>query len=268
MNTGILLRILGPMGVLSLLLLAVGILAAGHIDEQQQQHSDLIHREFRGMLVIEELYVRMRDIRWECSLYERSGDERHLDSVRSLLDASLNPLRDARLAARTPEESERIEKVERGFRRFREVFDGYSNAPGSAVREQIRQLSENQLTREILQPIEECLRYSQLVVERADQTADAATRNLRLGFLLLGIIGCISGLFVGFGISRALSRSIVQLDVSVRSMAGKLNEVSAPVQISKLTDLQGVELGIRHLASELAGIVSRLQQQETEILRA
>lgn len=55
MNTGILLRILGPMGVLSLLLLAVGILAAGHIDEQQQQHSDLIHREFRGMLVIEEL---------------------------------------------------------------------------------------------------------------------------------------------------------------------------------------------------------------------
>lgn len=268
MNTGILLRILGPMGVLSLLLLAVGVLAAGHIETQQQLHSELIHREFRGMLVIEELYVKMRDIRWECSLFDRSGDERHLQSVIQLLDASLKPLYDARQAARTPEESQRIENVERGFKRFREVFTDFKNGSGKITQEQIRQLSDIQLTREILQPIEECLRYSQLVVERADETADAAARNLRLGFLLLGITGCIAGLFVGVGVSRALSRSIVQLDISVRSMAGKLNEVSQPVHISQLTDLQGVENGVRNLATELGAIVRRLQRQETEILRA
>ncbi|MGV2340343.1 MAG UNVERIFIED_CONTAM: hypothetical protein LVR18_42265 [Planctomycetaceae bacterium] len=51
-------------------------------------------------------------------------------------------------------------------------------------------------------------------------------------------------------------------------MAGQLNEVAAPVQISRLTDLQGVEQGVRQLESELGNMVGRLQRQESEILRS
>jgi signal transduction histidine kinase len=268
MNSGILIRILGPMSGLSLALLLIGVLAARYIERQQHEQSQLIHREFRGMLVIEELYVKMRDIRWECALFARSGDRKHLDDVAVLLTASQRPLDAAEEAARTPEELQLIRNVEQGFDRFSGQFRQLLAGSSTPQPAQIQQLIDEQLTTRILGPIEECLRYSQLVVERADETAVASARLLRLGFLLLGITGCIAGLFVGLGISRAISRSIVQLDISVRSMAGQLNEVSAPVQISRLTDLQGVEHGVRQLESELGHIVDRLQRQESEILRS
>jgi len=268
MNSGILIRILGPMSGLSLALLLIGVLAARYIERQQHEQSQLIHREFRGMLVIEDLYVKMRDIRWECSLFERSGDRRHLETVTGLLNASRVPLNAAGEAARTVEELQLIRNVEQGFESFARQFRELATEQQSPQPGRLRVLIDDQLTARILSPIEECLRYSQLVVERADETALASARLLRLGFLLLGITGCIAGLLVGLGISRAISRSIVQLDISVRSMAGQLNEVAAPVQISRLTDLQGVEDGVRQLESELGNIVSRLQQQQSEILRS
>lgn len=268
MNSGILIRILGPMSGLSLALLLIAVLAARYIERQQHEQSQLIHREFRGMLVIEELYVKMRDIRWECALFTRSEDRRHLDAVAVLLTASQTPLDAAEEAARTPEELQLIRNVEQGFDRFSRQFRQLLADSTKPQPAQIQHLIDDQLTTRILGPIEECLRYSQLVVERADETAVSSARLLRLGFLLLGITGCIAGLFVGLGISRAISRSIVQLDISVRSMAGQLNEVAAPVQISRLTDLQGVEHGVRQLESELGHIVSRLQRQESEILRS
>ena len=268
MNSGILIRILGPMSGLSLALLLIGVLAARYIERQQHEQSQLIHREFRGMLVIEDLYVKMRDIRWECSLFERSGDRRHLETVTGLLNASRVPLNAAGEAARTVEELQLIRNVEQGFESFSRQFRELAAEQRSPQPGGLRVLIDDQLTARILSPIEECLRYSQLVVERADETALASARLLRLGFLLLGITGCIAGLLVGLGISRAISRSIVQLDISVRSMAGQLNEVAAPVQISRLTDLQGVEDGVRQLESELGNIVSRLQQQQSEILRS
>ena len=117
MNSGILIRILGPMSGLSLALLLIGVLAARYIERQQHEQSQLIHREFRGMLVIEDLYVKMRDIRWECSLFERSGDRRHLETVTGLLNASRVPLNAAGEAARTVEELQLIRNVEQGLDR-------------------------------------------------------------------------------------------------------------------------------------------------------
>jgi len=59
----------------------------------------------------------------------------------------------------------------------------------------------------------------------------------------------------------------VQLDVSVRSVAGKLIKVSGPVHISCLGDFEGLEFGVRQLEEEIAAIVERLQLRELEVLR-
>ncbi|MEI7699279.1 MAG: ATP-binding protein [Planctomycetia bacterium] len=267
MNSGILLRILGPMGVLSLLLMAVGVVAARHVEQQQQISSDLIHREVYGMLVVEQLYIVMRDIRYELALFLRSHDPRHVENVRSLLKSATEPLKIAKRSARTPEESERIRVVSDGFTGFVGRFDQLTTDSRSISDGDVMELSDKFLTARILTPIDDCIGYNRLVVDRTTTSGEETARQMRLGFLLLGVTGCIAGLFVGIGIARALSRSIVQLDVSVRSMAGKLNEVSGPVQISRLSDLQGVETGIRQLGAELGTIVERLQQRETEILR-
>lgn len=269
MNSGILLRIVGPMGALSLALLAVGFLAARNVEEQQQISSELIQKEVNGMLVIEELFIAMRDIRYELNLFLRSHDNRHLENVRSYLSRAKSSLLIARHSARTPEESLRIQVVVDGFQSFVDQFETLAALPMSSETDsRLTVLNDAFLTEEIMKPIEECIGYNKLVVERTTEAARMTAKQLRSGFLLLGTTGCFAGLLVGLGIARALSRSIVQLDVSVRSVAGKLHGVSRPVQISRLGDLVGLESGLRQLEDEIASIVERLQQREMEILRS
>lgn len=268
MNLSILLKIAGPMGALSLLLLAVGVLAARNVEHQQQISTDLIRQEVNGMLVVEELFIVMRDIRYELNLYLRTHDSRHLENVRSLLEKANGPISIAHDAARTGEESQRIRIVESGFQDFVREFERLSGmSPEKNVDSELAALNDTFLTERILNPIQECIGYNRLVVDRTTETGLATARQLRIGFLLLGITGCIAGLLAGLGIARTVSRSIVQLDISVRSVAGKLNEVSGPVHISRLGDFERIEFGVRQLEDEISAIVERLQQRELEVLR-
>ncbi len=268
MNVGILLKIAGPMGILSLLLLVVGVLAARNVEQQQQISSDLIRQEVNGMLVVEELFIVMRDIRYELNLYLRTHDGRHLKNVRALFVKAHEPIRIARQAARTHEESHLFEIVETGFQDFSRQFEELSSQPATPETDtELGRLNETFLTVRILDPIQECIGYNKLVVDRTTETGMDTARQMRIGFLLLGITGCIAGLLAGLGIARTVSRSIVQLDISVRSVAGKLNEVSGPVYISRRGDFADLEFGVRQLEEEIGAIVERLQQRELEVLR-
>ncbi|MGC3967986.1 MAG: ATP-binding protein [Pirellulales bacterium] len=91
---------------------------------------------------------------------------------------------------------------------------------------------------------------------------------MRVGFLLLGITGGAAGAIIGLGLARAVGRSIVQLDVSVRGVAGKLTEVSRPVRISHSSHVEGLQAGIAHLESEITQVVELIQHKETELLRS
>jgi signal transduction histidine kinase len=109
--------------------------------------------------------------------------------------------------------------------------------------------------------------FNRQVVEKTNEASRLTAQHMRLGFLLLGICGSIAGVLTGLGIARAVSRSMVQLSVSVRGVAGKLNEVSGPVTISHIGDLQGLEFGLKNLEHQISQVVERLQQRETELLR-
>src|SRR6185295_1094545 len=91
--------------------------------------------------------------------------------------------------------------------------------------------------------------------------------QLRQGFLLLGVCGGAGGLVAGLGIARAVNRSIVQLDVSVRSVAGKLNQVAGPVMISRVGGFRELETGLQTMKNHIADVVQRLQRSEMEVLR-
>jgi signal transduction histidine kinase len=85
---------------------------------------------------------------------------------------------------------------------------------------------------------------------------------------MLGICGGAGGLLGGLALARAVRRSIVQLEVSVRSTEGKLVPIAGPVQITRRGGLKELESDLARIESQITDLVERVQRSETELLRS
>lgn len=272
--------------VLSIVLLALGVFAAWNVNEQQQSNSDLIVREMHAMLAIEDLHIEMRDVRYLVNRFLRTGDPQSLADATDLRRKTDRLLDNARTLARPGREKELIEIVAVGYTKFFNELERLSaplfatttptdTSPRPRRREisvqladDFTDLSDELLTNEVLNPLRECVSFDQEVVELANEASQETAQHLKIGFLLLGICGSAAGLLLGTGIARAVGRSIVQLNVSVRDVVGKLHEVRGPLTISHTGGFQGIESDLRQLEEEIGSVVSELQQRETELLRS
>ncbi|MBA4020467.1 MAG: hypothetical protein C0483_25180 [Pirellula sp.] len=273
LNSRLLLKIALPMTALSLLLLTVGITAAWHVQKQQSESSDLITREVHGLIAAEDLFTTMREIRRELDLLLRTHARKHLDNVDAFLIDARHHIDAARAAARTEEESKIVSIIDDGFAHFLVEYEKLRTLPKSnATDTQYARLCDEILTDEILVPARSCIDFNTHVVDRTMEVANVNAKHMRVGFLLLGVTGGAAGLLIGLSLARAVSRSIVQLDVSVRSVAGKLIEVGGPsggaVRISHYSNVQSLNVGFSHIEREITQVVELLHRKETELLRS
>ncbi len=269
---------------LSVVLLALGVFAAWNVNKQQQMSSDLIMREMHAMLAIEDIHIEMRDVRYLVNLFLRTGDPNNLATAAALQSKTDTLLDNARTLARKGQEQDLIEFAAVGYERFfRELRRlsapvlAESLVPDSSpptrrpisdeLTEQFTSLSDELLTNEVLQPLRQCISFNQEVIERANEANQQTAQHLKVGFLLLGICGAAAGLLTGTGIARAVGRSMVQLNVSVSDVVGKLHDVRAPMTISHTGGFQGIESDLKRLEDDIGDVVQRLQQRETELLR-
>ncbi len=285
MPTHVVRKIAAPMIGLSVVLLALGVFAAWNVNKQQQASSDLFVREMHAMLAIEDLHIEMRDVRYYVNRFLRTDDPQSLIEAFALRNKTDPLLENARSLARRGHEQDLIEIAATGYQRFfaeldrlsAPIISGYvpdSAAPplrrpsSPELVEEFTVLSDVLLTNEVLTPLRQCISFNQEVVERANEANQQTAQHLKIGFLLLGICGAAAGLLTGTGIARAVGRSIVQLNVSVRDVVGKLHDVRAPVTISRDGGFQGIESDLKRLEDDIGEVVRRLQQRETELLRA
>ncbi|MBL9090289.1 MAG: hypothetical protein JNL96_03640 [Planctomycetaceae bacterium] len=269
LNSRLLLKIALPMIALSLLLLAVGITAAWHVQRQQSESAALITREVHGLLAAEDLFATMREIRRELDLLLRTHSRKHLDAIDGFLKEARRHVDAVHAAARTDEEARLVVVVDEGLAHFLDEYQQLRALPESVEAERrYARLCDEILTNEVLAPARQCIEFNKQVVDKTIEAGNVTAQHMRMGFLLLGITGCAAGLLIGLSLARAVSRSIVRLDVSVRGVAGKLTEVGGPVRISHFGDAQGLEAGIRHVEQEITQVVRLYQQKEIELLRS
>lgn len=275
-----------PMISLGVFLLGVGVLAAWNVHEQQQTSSELVLREVNGMLAIDELNVAMREIRYQLNLFLRTHDANYLKAVSNLNSETNGLVARAKELARTSREKEVLAVMEEGYTEF---FKQFAIASGPLVNQTLDSASENNeplrvevsprqgqvlaelaehLTNKVLQPLRECLAVNQQVVELTNRASQETARHLKIGFVLLGLCGASAGILLGTGVARAVSRSIIQLDISVRDAAGRLADVVAPVTFANMGDLAGLETSLRKVQNNISEVVQRLQKRETELLRS
>ncbi len=132
--------------------------------------------------------------------------------------------------ARTDKQRSLITDVDRGYQQFWNEFDRIQSDEFQDNRtEAMTALLDGKSTTEILELGEEYIDVNRQLVERTNEANRITSEQLRWGFLILGVCGGAGGLIGGLAIARAVSRSIVQLEVSVRSAEGKLHPIAGPV---------------------------------------
>ncbi len=252
-----------PILTLSILSLACGILSAWLVYHSQREASTALAQNAASMRAAEELVIALRDVRHELHLFLITGDRRHLDAVPKLRETTDDWLKEAERTVVTEKGHELIGHVRQGYDRFFADYQAVVSDPRSQL-DRIRLLADVMLTGEILHPAQEYLDSNEEEINERNVENERVANYIVLGLLLLGICALLSG----FGISWAISRSIVRLSVPIRDAAGKLNEIVGPITLSTrwgLVELEGV---LRTISERIGAVIDRLQQSEREARRA
>lgn len=277
MDSRFLLHIFAPMLLISLLLVGLGSLAAWNVQQHQASVSDLVNHEFHNSLEAQRLLLVVSDVRQCLRQYLMKRDNDYLDEI-ELLHSQVNEhlhnlgeyanAKTSQNQIGNPRSAKEIwTELDKSCHHFFEVLANVRDIESDASQRKAAMELDEILNEQVRLPIRAYVQTNELAADRAHLANLQTSTQMTEAFLLLGVCGGLAGLVAGIGITRGLRRKILNLDISVRGTADKLQEVVGPVRVSTTGGLGGLEIGLKEVESQVAVIVERLQQREKESLR-
>jgi signal transduction histidine kinase len=263
-----LLRITAPVMAISLLPLVIGVLTAWNEHRSQRAISDSLATNVVSMRAAEEVAIGLRDVRTQLDRFLGSGDGQHLRPIPAIRRETDYWLGEAERTSLTARERQLILRAREGYRHFFAEVDRITGLAGSGSPAPPRELVGDRLLNEALEPVQQYLDFNEEQIAASSEDNRRTAEHTVGGLLLLAVCGPLSGLLAGFGIARAVSRSILRLSVPVRDAAGRLNEITGPITLSGRWDLEHLEGALHDIAERIGTVIGRLQQSQREALRA
>lgn len=259
-------RIALPFAAGGIVILAVGILAAWYVVRLQNASSDLLDWNVSSIRAAEELEIVIRETRYRLNQFLLTDDRSNLNDAFALRGTTEEWIAEAERLATTAEEKELLNQVRAGYRRFLDESSRLTS--GEADAEFVRHMARDILPVEVLRPARLYLDLNEQHLARSSEENKAVADRLVAGLLLLGFCGAVAGLVVGYGLARGISRSIFQLSVPVRDVAGQLDEVVGPVSVSADPALEDLEQILQLVSERVATVIAQLQASQRAAVRA
>lgn len=257
---------------LSGLLLAVGIVAAWQLDRIQASATQTVALNVSSMRAAEELEIALREVRSRIKDYVLTKDRGHLSDLAELRGQVDQWLKESRRLATTPTEQEQIQRIEQDYQRLSKNLDRLkllAATPGNDVElEKLGRTISLDEMKGMLSAAHEYLEFNEQVITQSSERNQALTSRLVPTLSLLGICGAVAGVLMGFAIARGVRQRVVECNVPIRDVAGKLNEVLGPLTVTGAVDLDDLEPTLRQIADRVQHVVHRLQDSERGTLRS
>ncbi len=283
MNRRILVQVTAPALLIGLLLFAACLVSAWYINRLQANMARLVSQDVSSLRAAQELEIHLRQLRFHCFVYlldprpdllGRIDQDQHdfeacLGDAKSCLDS-------ARRATGRPEDrtyvgafAADLKAIEEGYARYRHEFDRL-RATGVRVREpeDFNRLAEDNPVRHIVDPCRDLLHVNEQRMSASSERSEQLSRQLGLGMLFLGLGGPVSGLIIGYGIARGLTRSIYQLSVRVQDMAQRLEQDVGSVSVAADGDIASLDKQLGQVVHRVEEVAERLQRHQRDMLRA
>ncbi|GIW79373.1 MAG: hypothetical protein KatS3mg105_1180 [Gemmatales bacterium] len=270
MNRRILLQATAPAVVIGLLLFGACWLSAWYINRLQANMADILSQNVTSLHAAKQLEINLGQMRFYCLLYLLEPDPALLIRIAEYEENFKDWLERAKQASNTPEEWRHIRAIEAGYERYRKEFRRRQKqviSEKGPLRD-FRQLANANPVRYVVEPCQQLFAVNEKMMVDHSRATEGLSRKLPFVLILLGVGGPLSGLIMGYGIARGLSRSLYQLSVHVKDISQRLDSNVAAVQVVSDGDLDHLDKNLQQVVGRVQEVAERLQKQQMEILRA
>lgn len=251
-------RIIGPFVGLGVFFGLLGLLMAVSLLSQQAKFSRVLRDRVAGQHAAVELEECVCDV---IALLKDRAES--VESLHLRLDRHLSALR---LHADEPDEIDLTTQIENSLDEYRRLW---SQLPPSTQPE--RELAVEHiirfLERQLVKPCQEFESFNTRLIESAASDHQSALRWLAWGMAGIAALAMAMGTLIGYGITRAMRRTIGRLAVQIQDAAGKMGDAPRIV-ITEGSDVQELHAQVDRLSIRIETVVQELQQRQREVLRA
>lgn len=258
-----------PAVVIGLVLFGSCWLGIRSINRLQENRALLLSRNVESLRSTLELEVQLRQLRFHSFLRVMDPVPARVGAINRDLLAVENALTEARRAVRQPDETELLDRIETGYRRYQAEIDQPAPGPGStrSVEELVRWADAHPV-QPLLETCNDLVRSNRASMEKLAEESEEVADQTRNSLVFLGILGPISGLVAGAGVAWGLSRSIARLSLRLQDVHADLEREVGSVRLTAGGDLRLLDRQLEQVVKRVRSVIEESQRQQQEILRA
>jgi len=258
-----------PIAGVGALLLAIGLYGAWRVHRLHKRGADIVEENVAGIRDAEQLRAAIQELRHRLKRFASTGDERHLEEISRRLPDVRGQHEQIHSRSPNAAAARLVDQIRSGVDEFSAAFARLQTETDAPVRrEEAIALADGTVPGKILGALEDYVVLNDEQVDRSSQRNRATANRLMFGLLLLGTCGGVAGLFLGYAIARRVGRTIVEVAVCLRDVAGKLDRAVGPVAVTANPSVQDLEAVLQIISQRVSTVVERLQASEREALRA
>lgn len=262
-------RLTAPIATLSILLLALAVVAAWYVHDMQDRASGPIASSVVSVTAAQELEISIREVASQFNRFLITLDRKHLETVPQLRKRTAQALANAEAAAMTPAEEALTRRIRQGYDHFFHEYDkSLQNPPPQGLYAEIIKLTDNVLQKEILEPAHEYLKINEGVLTQASETNRQLARRLSIGLVAVGLFGSIGGVLGGWVIAAAVRRALLRSEMELLTTAEQLDQAVNPGGGRDETAEPPPTDAVARVNVSVSAVLRRLRDTERAALRA
>jgi two-component system sensor histidine kinase HydH len=269
MTSHVVTRLTAPIATLSVLLLALTVVAAWYVHDMQERASGPIATSVSSVTAAQELEISIREVAAQFNRYLITLDRKHLESVPHLKNRTAAALAAAEDAATSPTEEALMKRTRQGHDHFFAAYDKLlRNPPPQGIYPEIIRLTDTVLIKEILEPAHEYLRLNEGVLTQASETNRQLAQRLSIGLLAVGLFGSVGGLLGGWVIAAAVRRALIRREMQLLITAEQLDQAANPGGKTGPATAAHPTDAVERVSVSVSAVLRRLRDTERDALRA
>src|SRR5262245_6165874 len=257
--TGLRWRFFWPVAVGTLCLVALCVFTAVSLFHQQATITKILRENVSSRRAAADLRGSLNTL--------IALETHHVESVADLHARAQTHLQDISEMANHPEERALSARLNEGFAHYLKLWQSLP-PPGHRDHEQAMADATRFLETHVLFPCREIEAYNDERIEETVSHHERVLYQLAWGMAGVGGLGGIAGVVLGFGVARALSRTIRRLHVQLRDAAGKLGPELPEIVLTGEAGFGELHEEIDRLADRIETVVQELHDREREVARA